>query len=204
LSASTGEALIRPGRQGDAIGLAETAIAAWRAGFRGIVPEQVDPAATWRPERIAERLAGRPRDGSAILAAEVDGEIRGLSLYGPSRDRGAPPREGEIIALYVHPLSWRRGIGRGLVEASLDRLARDGHAEAIVWTLAASPRNLAFYEALGLARDGATQRRPSFGNPLEVRFRTSLAGRRVRRRSVGSATARQPIGGLANRWRSPR
>jgi GNAT superfamily N-acetyltransferase len=204
LTATTGEALIRPGRREDAFGLAETAIAAWRAGFRGIVPEQVDPAATWRPERIAERLAGRPRDGSAILTAEVDGEVRGLSLYGPSRDRGAPPREGEIIALYVHPLSWRRGIGRGLVEASLDWLARDGHAEAIVWTLAASPRNLAFYEALGLVRDGATQRRPSFGNPLEVRFRTSLAGRRASRRSVGSAAARQPIGGFANRWRSPR
>ena len=58
MPASTGAALIRPGRQEDAFGLAETAIAAWRVGFRGIVPEQVDPAATWRP-KVLLRLRAR-------------------------------------------------------------------------------------------------------------------------------------------------
>jgi hypothetical protein len=46
-----------------------------------------------------------------------------------------------------------------------------------VWTLAESPRNLAFYESLGFARDGGRQRRPSFGSPLEVRFRMALGAR---------------------------
>lgn len=169
--------MVRPASPADVDGLAETAIEAWRVGFRGIVPEQIDPVATWRPERIAERLADRAHDGSAILAAELEGRVRGLSLFGPSRDQGAPAREGEIVALYVHPDSWRRGIGRGLVAATLDRLAAAGDREAIVWTLAESPRNLAFYTALGFRRDGATQRRPSFGSPLEVRFRTSLTAR---------------------------
>ncbi len=176
MTAPTREAVIRPARPEDAEGLAETAIEAWRVGFRGIVPAEVDPYSTWRPERIAERLAGKARDGSAILTAELEGAIRGLCLYGPNRDRGSVPAEGEIIALYVHPESWRRGIGRGLVSASLDRLASAGHSEAIVWTLAESSRNLAFYAALGFRRDGATQRRPSFGRPLEVRFRISLVG----------------------------
>ncbi len=171
------KAAIRPGRPDDVDGLAETAVAAWREGFRGIVPEEVDPRSAWRPARIAERLAGASRDGSAILAAEVNGLVRGLALYGPSRDRGAAPGEGEIVALYVHPDNWRQGLGRGLVEASLDELARGGHVEAIVWTLAESPRNLAFYGALGFHRDGGTQRRPSFGSPLEVRFRMPLACR---------------------------
>lgn len=177
MGAGTARVVVRPATQADVEGLAETAIEAWRAGFRGIVPEQVDPVETWRPERIAERLSDRSRDGSAILAAELDGQIRGLSLYGPSRDYAAPAGEGEIVALYVHPDAWRRGIGRGLVEASLQRLAAAGEREAIVWTLAESPRNLAFYAALGFRRDGATQRRPSFGSPLEVRFRIPLADR---------------------------
>lgn len=176
-SARSGEATIRLAAPDDTDALAETAIAAWREGFRGIVPDDVDPRSAWRPARIAERLAGDAGDGSEILAAEIDGEVRGLALIGPSRDRGAPPGEGEIVALYVHPDRWRSGVGRRLVAGALERLAAHGHTEAIVWTLAESPRNLAFYAALGFHRDGGTQRRPSFGSPLEVRFRIALADR---------------------------
>lgn len=168
---------IRPAEPADVDALAETAIAAWQEGFRGIVPETVDPRTAWRPARIAERLAGSAADDGAILAAEIDGEVRGLVLYGPSRDRHAAPGEGEIVALYVHPANWRSGIGRALVAASLDALVAGGHSVAIVWTLAESPRNLAFYESLGFNRDGGRQRRPSFGSPLEVRFRITLADR---------------------------
>lgn len=165
---------VRSARLGEAEALSRTAIAAWREGFRGIVPEDVDPERPWRPERIAERLQGASKDGSELLAAELEGEICGLVLIGPHREAGIPRYEGEIIALYVHPARWRQGVGRALVEGSLERLARRGYGEAVVWTLADSARNLAFYESLGFRRDGAVQRRPSFGNPLEVRFRIAL------------------------------
>ncbi|MCD6015626.1 MAG: family N-acetyltransferase [Solirubrobacterales bacterium] len=172
-----GGTTIRAAEPADVDALADTAIAAWEEGFRGIVPERVDPRTAWQPARIAERLAAPAADGSAILAAEVDGDVRGLVLYGPSRDRRAAPHEGEIVALYVHPQNWRSGVGRALVEGALEALTAAGHSEAIVWTLAESARNLAFYDSLGFARDGGTQRRPSFGSPLEVRFRISLGGR---------------------------
>lgn len=171
---TTDAVTVRPARLHESEALAETAIAAWREGFRGIVPEEVDPALAWRPERIAARLRGTNADGSEILAAEIGGEVRGLALIGSNQDRSGGADHGEIIALYVHPSRWRHGVGRALVEAALARLARWGFADAIVWTLADSPRNLAFYEALGFERDGATQRRPSFGSPLEVRFRIDL------------------------------
>ncbi len=165
---------IRRAEPADSEALAEVAIAAWRLGFRGIVSEDIDPRRAWRPERLAARLAGTEADGSEILAAELEGEVCGLVLCGPSRDSRARPHEGEIVALYVHPDRWRAGVGRRLVAAALEQLQRAGHTEAIVWTLAQSPRNLAFYEALGFTRDGGTQRRPSFGNPLEARFRIAL------------------------------
>ena len=57
--------------------------------FAGSSPSRSTRATAWRPARIAERLAGTAGDGSAILAAEVDGEVRGLVLHGPSRDRRA-------------------------------------------------------------------------------------------------------------------
>ena len=173
---STGVAVkIRPARLNEADALAETAIAAWREGFRGIVPKEIDPAYAWSTERIAARLDGTSGDSSEILSAAVDGEVRGLILLGPHCGAGSAPYEGEVIALYVHPVRWRQGVGRALIEAGLDRLAQSGYRQAVVWTLAESSRNLAFYEALGFRRDGATQRRPSFGSPLEVRFRIALA-----------------------------
>ena len=165
---------VRSARLDEADALSETAIAAWREGFRGIVPEHVDPERPWRPARIAERLRGTNTDGGELLAAELDGEVCGLALIGAHREAGVPRYEGEIIALYVHPRRWRQGVGTALVEGALRRLGQGGYTEAVVWTLAESPRNLAFYEALGFRRDGATQRRPSFGNPLEVRFRIAL------------------------------
>ncbi|MQA73172.1 MAG: GNAT family N-acetyltransferase [Solirubrobacterales bacterium] len=169
---------VRPARPEDAEALAEAAIAAWREGFRGIVPDDVDPRRAWQPRRLAQRLAGTADDGTEILAAEVDGAVRGLLLLGPSRDVRAPAAESEVVALYVHPEHWRRGLGRALVAGALERLAVAGYRETIVWTLAESPRNLAFYEALGFRRDGGTQRRPSFGSPLEVRLRIGLDHRR--------------------------
>ncbi len=154
--------------------MSEVAIAAWREGFRGIVPNHVDPERSWGGARIEERLRSDADDDREMLVAEIDGRVGGLVLLGRSRDSGAPPDEGEVIALYVHPDHWRSGAGRALVGTALDRLAGDGHTQAIVWTLAESPRNLAFYESLGFRRDGGSQRRESFGSPLEVRFRMSL------------------------------
>lgn len=166
--------MIRAAESADVEEMAETAIAAWRTGFRGIVPEHVDPEQSWRPERLEDRLRAPSIESGEILVAEVDGTVRGLILFGSSRDAAAAPNEGEVIALYVHPDQWRAGIGRRLVSAALERLARAGLEQAIVWTLAESSRNLAFYESLGFRRDGGEQRRESFGSPLEVRFRQSL------------------------------
>jgi len=166
-------AKVRAARPADIAELAETAISAWRKGFRGIVPDRIDPGRAWRPERIEERLEN-PGDGIEVLAADLDGRVRGMLMLGPSRDRGAPASEGEVVALYVHADHWRQGIGRDLVVHAIERLCAQGHAEAIVWTLAESPRNLEFYESLGFDPDGGEQRRPSFGSPLELRFRMRL------------------------------
>jgi ribosomal protein S18 acetylase RimI-like enzyme len=168
------ETAIRRAELADVDAMAETAVAAWRVGFRGIVPEHVDPRASWRPERLEERLREPSVESGQILVGEVSGVVRGLVLFGRSRDAGAAPDEGEVIALYVHPDHWRAGLGRRLVAGALERLAEAGLGQAIVWTLAESSRNLAFYESLGFRRDGGEQRRESFGSPAEVRYRMSL------------------------------
>jgi GNAT superfamily N-acetyltransferase len=171
---TAGEVAVRPATLADVDAMSETAIAAWREGFRGLVPDHVGPERSWSPDRLEERLRAGNDDDRELLVAELEGRVAGLVLLGRCRDAGAEPDEGEVIALYVHPDHWRSGAGSGLVRAALDRLREIGCTEAIVWTLAESPRNLAFYESLGFSRDGGTQRRESFGSPLEVRFRLSL------------------------------
>ena len=69
--------------------MATVAIAAWRVGFRGIVPAAIDPVEAWRPERISERLSDAGYDERAMLVAELGDEIAGLVVCGPSRDHPA-------------------------------------------------------------------------------------------------------------------
>ncbi len=155
--------------------MARVAIDAWRVGFRGIVPPEVDPVEAWRPQRITERLHDPSYDARSMLVAELGDEIAGLVVCGPSRDHGRVTAEGEVIALYVHSDHWRRGVGRALVGAAVAALIAAGHEEAIVWTLAQSPRNIAFYESLGFSLDGGSQRRPAFASTPEVRLRGRLS-----------------------------
>jgi GNAT superfamily N-acetyltransferase len=164
---------VRRARPADAETLAGIAVPSWREGFRGIVPEEIDPRRAWRPERLAERLRDS-RSETTILLAERAGRPAGFVVFGPSRDDDAAATVGEVWALYVHPREWRRGVGRALVERALAGLRAADYREVTVWTLAESPRNLGFYEALEFRRDGAEQHRPSFGSPLEVRFRRPL------------------------------
>jgi GNAT superfamily N-acetyltransferase len=165
---------IRAAQPADADAIADLAVRSWREGFKGIVPEEIDPERAWRPDRIEARLAGRVDDGAEILIAERGDEVAGFVLHGPCRDDDAGPETGEIWALYVDPTHWRAGVGRALVEAAVSDLRAADFAESTVWTLAESPRNLRFYEALGFELDGAQQRRESFGAPLELRLRQRL------------------------------
>lgn len=164
---------VRRGEHTDAQAISDLATRSWREGFRGIVPEEISPERAWRPGRIEARLEGRADDNARTLVAELDGVVYGFILYGPCRDEDVADA-GEVWALYVDPDHWRGGVGRALVDASLAELGNQGFGEVSVWTLAESPRNLRFYEALGFELDGATQRRESFGAPLEVRLRCVL------------------------------
>lgn len=163
---------VRAATPDDADSIVEVSLRAWEEGFRGIVPARVDPRQAWNPERLRARLQ---EDGETEHSvAELEGRVMGYSVFGPSRDRDAPARIGEIWALYVHPQAWRRGLGRGLVRHALGELDGAGLRAATLWTLAESPAARAFYEACGFARDGASQRREALGNSLEIRYRISL------------------------------
>jgi ribosomal protein S18 acetylase RimI-like enzyme len=147
---------IRPAEARDARALATITVDGWRAGYRGIVPDESldqmsvdDRAARWD-----EFLA---KQESFTLVAEVDGEIAGLcGVARPSRDRDAGPQTAEIVALYIAPARWRTGIGSSLVDHWLGQLTREGYREVTLWVFAANAGGRAFYARHGFAPDDAT------------------------------------------------
>ena len=162
---------VREARPDDVEPIVEIGIRSWRKGFEGVVP----PGLPHR-EEMAERMRRRVRESVASVAvAELDGSLCGWVTFGASRDEDAGPEVGEVYALNVDPPTWRRGAGRALVAHALERLAAAGFSEAMLWTLADTPRSRRFYEALGYRHDGGTQRRPATGGALEVRYRIELS-----------------------------
>ena len=165
-----GEILIRPAQVGDADAIARVLVDGWRAGYRGLVPDEVlarldieERAARWR-ELIPD---------TTVLVAELDGELAGVvSLAIPARELD-DAAVGEITVLYVAPERWRQGLGRALVDAAGAELRDAGCDVAVLWVFEANERARAFYGALGFEPDGA--RRPEAGTGVpEVRLRARL------------------------------
>jgi ribosomal protein S18 acetylase RimI-like enzyme len=143
---------IRPAQPEDAAAVAAVHVRSWQVGYRGLLPDEY--LSNLRPaERMARYTFGStdPRVPATIVAIE-GGAICGFATIGA--DRGGTPNVGELLALYVDPHAWGRGIGQRLiVEARLELVAR-AFDEALLWVLAGNDRAERFYRADGWLPDG--------------------------------------------------
>lgn len=159
----------------DAGSMAKVNAAGWREGYRGIIPdEHLEhlPVASWRRE-ITDGLR-EPRADSFSQVAELDGSFAGYCFVAaPGRDEPEGARVAELVAIYVDPLRWRRGVGRELVTAAIGEAAQRGYAELILWTFERNERALDFYRAVGFAPDGGERLFLPIGVPT-VRLRRDL------------------------------
>ena len=103
--------------------------------------------------------ADRLKSGnSSVLVARMDDLLVGWVSFGHSRDNDAPPRTAEILAFYVSPPYWDKGIGRSLWLACLADLAAAGFDCVTLWVLEDNRRGISFYEAAGFsAEPGRTE-----------------------------------------------
>ena len=172
---------IRRAEPPDAEGIAKVVVAAWRAAYRGLVPDEAldrlsvrDAAIRWE-----ERIAARPTaaDWGSIYVAEQEERTVGFVACGSTQDEDVDrERVGEIYVIYVHPDRWRQGVGTALLSKSVDRLRRDGFEEAILWVLRGNQQAIGFYEGAGFEADGASrvkQRADGLEMPI-VRYRRSI------------------------------
>ncbi|HLN41182.1 MAG TPA: GNAT family N-acetyltransferase [Acidimicrobiales bacterium] len=165
---------VRDARPEDAAGVAGVHVRAWQAGYRGLLPDQYLDGL--RPEDRMARYtfgSGDPSLPSTIVAVE-DGAVRGFATSGPSRDADASDG-GEVLALYVDPGAWGRGVGRLLIAEARTCLVGRGITEAVLWVLVGNERAQRFYRADGWEPDDTRRRVEVWGIAVdEIRYRRRL------------------------------
>ncbi len=175
MSSCGAEIGIRRAVPDDAPALAKAHVDAWRAAYRGIVPDE--RLAKLSYARGEENFLRSMREGpEETHAVEEAGAVVGFLTLGPCRDADLDATTvGEIWGIYLAPEHWRHGIGTRLCRHAEELLAARGHRMIALWVFAENTRARSFYEAMGYAPDGATKQL-DFGVPLEVvRYRKDLA-----------------------------
>jgi ribosomal protein S18 acetylase RimI-like enzyme len=163
--------IVRPAGPEDALGIATIHVEAWRAAYRGIVPDEY--LRTLSIEQRHARWRQILEAGESVLVAEDGDKAVGWISAARSRDVDAPQSTGEIWAVYVDPGHWGKGIGRALCAAAEEELRRQGFTEVTLWVLKDNERAQRFYVSTGLIPDACEDRIVQIGGKAlrEVRMR---------------------------------
>ena len=166
--------MVRDAVAEDAVAIARVWVAAWQAAYAGLMPAKYLAGLT--AEAAVPAFERSLREGQSVLVLEQGRDILGFSAYGASRDSGAGPETGEVIAINLHPSGWGRGFGRELLRETQQRLGQQGFSDATLWVLHGNARARRFYDALGWRLDGVEKHDDTLtGFPLhEVRYRVAL------------------------------
>ena len=152
----------------DADAIATAHIDGWRAGYRGVVPDEYldaeefassrrDRWRSWSWQQIPE---------SRLFVVTLQGRVVGFGHAGPeqvvahgiespeSEPGDGDEARGEIYGFYLHPTAWGSG-GAGALMSRCEEFLRDeGFTSATLWVLRDNPRARAFYEKAGWQATG--------------------------------------------------
>jgi ribosomal protein S18 acetylase RimI-like enzyme len=167
-----GRPVIRVATHADVRAMAEVFIAAWRDGYRGVVPDGVIDALDVDGV-IAMLSPGFDDDDRTTVVATMpaNGAPRAESIIGFARfgaDREVADG-GYLASLYVDPAAAGRGVGQALLRYALDALAG---RDVTLWVFAANERARRLYERAGFAPDAAEIVDPRWRTP-QIRLRRS-------------------------------
>ncbi|MBK4737237.1 GNAT family N-acetyltransferase [Noviherbaspirillum pedocola] len=165
---------LRRAGAGDAEAIVGVQVAAWRAAYAGLMPQDFLDAMD-HPRRLESWRRALSMSGPQVftVAEDESGTVAGFCVCGPSRDADANSSIGEIIALNVLPSAWRQGIGRLLCEDVIALAPERGWQTLTLWVLRDNARARSAYARIGFEADGTRKVETALtGTPLvELRYR---------------------------------
>lgn len=133
----------------------ERAVAIWLASNDARAGRPATSAAT---EAMVRGWMALP--DATLLVADDGGEVTGMALALAGRDPlghgPVLPGVADVALLFVAPGRWGQGIGRALLDATLDRVRAGGYARVRVNTHASNERALRLYASRGFQPTGRT------------------------------------------------
>ena len=139
------------------LAIAEVHVRSWQGAYCDFLPADYleSICVAKREADWADRLKS---GNSSVLVARMDDQARLPQDDRVAPDIDPPPRTAEILAFYVSPPYWDKGIGRSLWLACLADLAAAGFDCVTLWVLEDNRRGISFYEAAGFsAEPGRTE-----------------------------------------------
>jgi GNAT superfamily N-acetyltransferase len=144
---------IRLAESRDAMAVAGVHVRSWQAAYRGLLPTgYLDQL---RAQDRAEHYDFAHLDllKPQTMVAIEEGRVLGFATTAPSRDPDLADH-GELLALYVDPKEWGRGVGSALMSAASTRLVECGFRKALLWVLVGNLQADRFYRKYHWAPDG--------------------------------------------------
>ncbi|MGN6251904.1 MAG: GNAT family N-acetyltransferase [Marmoricola sp.] len=166
----------------DAPALAAVQVAAWRASYAGLLPEEV--LVSMDADRLApgwaQSLTTPPEARHRVLVALAGPRLVGFVLTTPASDPDLDPiAVGEVTDLTVSPAELGRGHGSRLMQAAVDTLRADRFVRAVTWLPSTADEQRRFWTAAGWEPDGAHRTLDLTGDGSttvrQVRLHTALA-----------------------------
>ncbi len=163
---------VRAATPADAPAVARVHVDSWRAAYAGLLPQTVlDGLSVERREAFWRAAVEQPGD-HRLWVVESGDLVVGFASTGPGRDEDLPAGAGEVLAIYLAPTEWDRGLGARLFRRAIADLRERDVNPLVLWVLAANARGRRFYEAMGWRPDGAERPIDFDGTSVEeVRYR---------------------------------
>jgi len=155
--------LIRKAVYDDAPAVASIHARSWVAAYTGFFPEKL--MAETNAKRLEQRRKSLKGEHNTYVAV-LDGRVVGFCGIARVTEDDLPGWF-RVGALYLDPDTFRQGVGRKLMEFSVDLARAEGCPGVLLYVLEDNLRARRFYEACGFAHDGKRITVEFGGKPLE-------------------------------------
>lgn len=157
-------------KPGDEASLAYIQTEGWKAGFQGILSDeilqrctQLDRVTAMYRHMLEEKIA----NGYLL---KVDGEPHCIAWWDATREKDMPVY-AELICIHSLPNRWRMGYGSHMMETVLRDIKAAGYSKVMLWVFEENARARRFYEKHGFTNFGKSK--PNL-EPFEICYERDL------------------------------